>query len=71
MDVDAAQLTLPVHGGGDLVQLQAGGEVPHRLVGTHNLPLLLTAGQLFHPALSHTCVHTGMCFKKYQSFGDR
>ena len=53
-----AQLSLPVHGGGDLVQLQADGEVPHLLAGTHNLPLLLTAGQLFHPALSHTCVHT-------------
>ena len=53
-----AQLSLPVHGGGDLVQLQADGGVPHLLAGTHNLPLLLTAGQLFHPALSHTCVHT-------------
>ena len=37
-----AQLALPVHGGGDLVQLQGDGGVPHRLAGTHNLPLLLT-----------------------------
>ena len=36
-----AQLALPVHGEGDLVQQQDGG-VPHRLAGTHNLPLLLT-----------------------------
>ena len=44
-----AQLALPVHGEGDLVQQQDGG-VPHRLAGAHNL-------QLLHPALSHTCTH--------------
>ena len=35
-------IKLPVHGGGDLVQLQGDGGVPHLLAGTHNLPLLLT-----------------------------